>query len=98
MIPIVNHLNKNGLIAFSLFRDSTDFRDGHHLKNLDWLNRDLSKVIVVDWDSKSVGLHPNNALIIPRWRGDDEDQTLLELATFLRSKFARCVICNADPH
>ena len=86
MVPIVNQLNKNGLIAYSLFRDATDFRENHHIKNLDWLNRDLSKVVVVDWDSKSIKLHPNNAFIIPRWRGNDDDQGLLELASFLQSK------------
>lgn len=86
MFPIINQLNKNGLIPYTLFRDSTDFRDGIHIKNLNWLNRDLSKVIVVDWNPKSVKLHPDNAFIIPRWDGNNDDHTLLDLATFLRSK------------
>lgn len=67
-----------------LFRDSTDFIDGHHVKNLDWLNRDLSKVIVVDWNPESVKLHPDNALVISRWKGNDDDQTLSDLASFLK--------------
>lgn len=87
MIPIVNQLNKNQLIAASLFRDSTDFRNGHHVKNLNWLNRDLNKVIVIDWNPQSVQLHPDNAFIIPRWKGNDDDVTLLDLATFLRSMY-----------
>ncbi|XKL69170.1 hypothetical protein PGB90_006939 [Kerria lacca] len=85
MFPIINQLNKNGLIPYTLFRDSTDFRDGIHIKNLNWLNRDLSKVIVVDWNPKSVKLHPDNAFIIPRWDGNNDDHTLLDLATFLRT-------------
>lgn len=84
MVPIIQQLNKNDTIMYTLFRDSTDFRDGHHVKNLNWLNRDLSKVIVVDWNAESVKLHPNNAFIISRWNGDDDDKTLIDLASFLR--------------
>lgn len=86
MIPIVNQLNKNGLPMYSLYRDSTDFRDGHHVKNLNWLNRDLSKVLVIDWNPQSVKLHSENAFIVPRWNGNDDDHTLLDLAAFLRGK------------
>ncbi len=86
MFPIINQLNKNGLIPYTLFRDATDFKNGHHVKNLDWLNRDLSRVIVIDWNPKSVQLHPENGFIIPRWDGNDDDHALLDVAAFLRSK------------
>ncbi|XP_065222673.1 mitochondrial import inner membrane translocase subunit TIM50-C-like [Planococcus citri] len=85
MNHIVQQLNKNGSIVYMLFRDSTDFIEGHHVKNLDWLNRDLSKVIVVDWNPESVKLQPNNALVISRWHGNDDDQTLSDLASFLKA-------------
>jgi len=85
VFPILNQLDKNGVIVYRLVRDSTDFVDGHHVKNLDWLNRDLSKVIVVDWNADSVKLHPSNALVIPRWSGNDDDDTLIDLAAFLKA-------------
>lgn len=87
MNPIIHQMNKNGSIVYTLYRDSTDFIEGHHVKNLNWINRDLSKVIVVDWNPESVKLHPSNAFIIKRWDGSDDDQTLIDLASFLRGKY-----------
>lgn len=43
--PIIEQLDPNSSkITYKLFRDSTHFVDGVHVKNLDNLNRDLSKV------------------------------------------------------
>lgn len=65
---------------------ATHFVDGHHVKSLDRLNRDLSKVIVVDWNPHATKFHPENAFNIQRWDGDDSDTTLFDLAAFLKSK------------
>lgn len=43
--PIIDALDPNGYIMYRLVRDATHFVDGHHVKNLDNLNRDLSKVL-----------------------------------------------------
>lgn len=48
------------------------------------INRDLTKVIVIDWNSSWTQLQPNNTLIIPRWNGDDNDNSLIDLAEFLK--------------
>ncbi|XP_075219213.1 mitochondrial import inner membrane translocase subunit TIM50-C-like isoform X2 [Lycorma delicatula] len=85
VFPILDALDPNGYIMYRLVRDSTDFVDGHHVKNLDCLNRDLSKVVVIDWNQNSVKFHRNNAFIIPRWKGNDDDTTLVDLAVFLRT-------------
>jgi hypothetical protein len=47
----------------------------------------LMQVIVVDWNGESLKLHPRNMLRLPRWKGNDDDQTLVDLGTFLRSKY-----------
>lgn len=70
---------------YRLVRDATRFVDGHHVKDLAALNRDLSKVIVIDWNEKSVKLHPENAFKLPRWSGNDDDTTLYDLAAFLKT-------------
>lgn len=44
VFPILDSLDPNGYIMYRLVRDATDFIDGHHVKNLDCLNRDLKKV------------------------------------------------------
>jgi len=85
VFPILDSLDPNGYIMFRLVRDATDFIDGHHVKNLDCLNRDLKRVIVVDWNPNSVKLHPENAFVVPRWKGNDDDTTLIDLAAFLRT-------------
>ncbi|XP_063230283.1 mitochondrial import inner membrane translocase subunit TIM50-C-like [Bacillus rossius redtenbacheri] len=83
VFPILDALDPNGHIMYRLVRDATHFVNGHHVKDLDCLNRDLSKVIVIDWDKNAVMFHPTNALIIKRWMGNDDDHTLADLAAFL---------------
>lgn len=39
-------LDPNGYIMYRLVRDTTRFVDGHHVKDLNALNRDLSKVSI----------------------------------------------------
>ena len=71
---------------YRLFRDATRYEDGHHVKDLGCINRDLSKVIVIDWNSQSVRSHPRNALKIKEWKGNDDDRTLIDLALLLKSE------------
>lgn len=87
VFPILDALDPNGYIMYRLVRDATHFVDGHHVKNLDNLNRDLKRVIVIDWDENSTKLHPQNTFNVSRWAGNDDDTTLLELLAFLKSKF-----------
>ncbi|GBP58166.1 Mitochondrial import inner membrane translocase subunit TIM50-C [Eumeta japonica] len=84
--PVIDKLDPdNKYIAYRLFRDSTHFIDGVHVKNLDGLNRELSKVIVVDWNRHTTKFHPQNALIIKKWKGTDDDTELLDLANLLQT-------------
>ncbi|KAL0271586.1 UNVERIFIED_CONTAM: hypothetical protein PYX00_008638 [Menopon gallinae] len=83
--PILDALDPNGYIMYRLVRDATHFVDGHHVKNLNCLNRDLKKVIVVDWNSESVKFHKSNSIIVPRWQGNDDDLMLVDLAAFLKT-------------
>jgi len=85
VFPILDALDPNGYIMYRLVRDATHFVDGHHVKNLDNLNRDLNKVIVIDWDPNSTKLHPENTFNIARWTGNDDDSTLFDLVAFLKT-------------
>ncbi|SPP86914.1 mitochondrial import inner membrane translocase subunit TIM50-C [Drosophila guanche] len=84
VFPILDALDPHGYIMYRLVRDATHFVDGHHVKNLDNLNRDLRKVIVVDWDNNSTKMHPDNTFGIARWNGNDDDTQLLDLVYFLK--------------
>ncbi|EDV38928.1 uncharacterized protein Dana_GF25046 [Drosophila ananassae] len=83
VFPLLDALDPNGYIMYRLVRDSTHFVGGHHVKNLDNLNRDLKRVVVVDWDRNSTKMHPKNSFAIPRWSGNDDDTTLYDLVSFL---------------
>lgn len=92
VFPILDALDPNGYIMYRLVRDATHFVDGHHVKNLDNLNRDLAKVIVIDWDPNSTKLHPENTFHIERWSGNDDDMSLLDLVSFLKSKLNQRIL------
>jgi len=85
VFPILDALDPNGYIMYRLVRDATHFVDGHHVKNLDNLNRDLKKVIVIDWDANTTKFHPQNSFSIGRWNGNDNDTALFDLVSFLKT-------------
>lgn len=84
VFPIIEALDPKNLIAYKLVRDATHFVDGYHVKDLDKLNRDLSKVIVIDWNHNATKLHQDNLFLVDKWAGNDNDNTLSDLAAFLR--------------
>jgi len=82
--PIINGMDPNNQhIMYRLFRDATRFKKGTHTKDLYSLNRDLKKVIVVDWNKDSTQDNPENALTMKKWTGDNTDRSLIGLAQFL---------------
>jgi len=82
--PIVRGMDPEGkIVMYQLFRDATRFKNGIHMKDLHSLNRDLKRVIVVDWNSKTTEETPENALVLPKWTGDNSDRSLISLAQFL---------------
>lgn len=53
------------------------------------LNRDGSKVIVVDCKREAFRLQPFNGMALKKWDGNSDDRALYDLANFLKSKCAR---------
>jgi len=41
---------------------------------------------MVDCNPEVVKSHRTNALVLPRWNGNDDDRTLFDLASLLQSK------------
>lgn len=80
--PIIDAMDPQQFIMYRLYRDSTNYRNGHHIKDLTNLNRGLSRVIMIDTDPKSIQLQADNGLIMKKWTGDLHDN-LIELARFL---------------
>jgi len=66
--------------------------NGTIVKDLSYLNRDLSKVIVLDTKPEHVRLHPENAIILPKWTGDPQDRGLIAMIPFLECKFFAALV------
>ncbi|KAL5119389.1 mitochondrial inner membrane protein required for protein import [Pleosporales sp. CAS-2024a] len=81
--PIIRKLDPFRLVMWPLFREATRFDKGEYIKDLSYLNRDLSKVIILDTDPSHVKLQPENAIIMPKWKGDKGDKGLVAMIPFL---------------
>ncbi|KAI9673602.1 MAG: mitochondrial inner membrane protein required for protein import [Caeruleum heppii] len=81
--PVLKKLDPYRVITFPLFREQTRYEKGQHVKDLSCLNRDLSKVILVDTVPEHAKLQPENAIILPKWKGNPSDKELVSLIPFL---------------
>lgn len=82
---VIDSFDPKQRVLFRLFRDCTKYMKGHHVKDLSRLNRDLSKVIYIDYDPQSFQLNPDNVLRLPKWEGDMDDTGLVDLAELLKT-------------
>jgi mitochondrial import inner membrane translocase subunit TIM50 len=53
------------------------------VQDLSYLNRDLSKVILVDTHEDHISTHRENSVLVPQWKGDPRDKGLIALIPFL---------------
>ncbi|KAE9574926.1 Mitochondrial import inner membrane translocase subunit TIM50 [Colletotrichum fructicola] len=81
--PLVRKLDPYRFIMWPLYREATKYKDGEFVKDLSYLNRDLSKVIIIDTNEKHVQHQPENAIVLPKWKGDSSDKELVGLIPFL---------------
>ncbi|KAG5974109.1 mitochondrial inner membrane protein required for protein import [Claviceps digitariae] len=81
--PLVRKLDPYRFIMWPLFREATKYEDGALVKDLSYLNRDLSKVIIIDTKPQHVRKQPENAIVLEPWKGDPKDNDLVGLIPFL---------------
>ncbi|TDL22925.1 HAD-like protein [Rickenella mellea] len=85
-LPVLEKLDPyNYFITYKLFRESTRSINGQIVKDLSYLNRDLSKVIMMDTNPEHISANPENAVIMPKWKGDPKDKGLVAMIPFLES-------------
>ncbi|KAH8110508.1 HAD-like protein [Phellopilus nigrolimitatus] len=85
-IPVIEKLDPyNFFITYKLFRESTRSVNGSVVKDLSYLNRDLSKVIILDTVPEHVSMQPENAIVLPKWKGESSDRGLVAMIPFLES-------------
>ncbi len=73
-------------IRYKLGKEATRLHHGKYVKDLNFINRNLKNVIVIDYDPQSVKFHPQNTIIIPEFTGDSNDRELLQTIIFLKGK------------
>jgi len=74
---------KGQFVHHRLGKEYTVYRDGKYIKDLNRLNRDLSRVVIIDDNPDCYSLHPENAIPISKWEGDKSDTKLRDLTPFL---------------
>lgn len=77
--PLLDLMDKGGLVRWRLFRESCCPYEGNYVKDLNCLGRDLASTIIVDNSPHSYVFQPANAVPISTFIDDMEDQELLEL-------------------
>lgn len=83
--PVVASLDKDGCIMHRLYRDSTYYVDGVHVKDLDRLNRNIKRMIILDDDPAEVQFNPENLIRVKPYDDptDRTDNTLERITPFL---------------
>ena len=85
--PIMDALqNESGAaIMHYLFRDACYYKEGSYMKDLSKLNRNISRVILIDDDTKAAALNPDNLIRVKPYTDpkDRNDNTLERLIPFL---------------
>ncbi|KAH0602847.1 uncharacterized protein H6S33_008497 [Morchella sextelata] len=82
--PVIQKMDQYpGYIMYPLFRSHTRYKDGKYIKDLNYLNRDLSKVIMLETNPDAWAMNPNNTIKMKPWTGDADDKELVKLIPFL---------------
>ena len=83
-IPIVAKIDPyHSCVSGSLFREATKYENGKFIKDLSYMNRDLSKVVLVDTNPDAGSAQPENTIIIRPWTGNADDTELVAYVPFL---------------
>ncbi|OBZ87632.1 Mitochondrial import inner membrane translocase subunit TIM50 [Choanephora cucurbitarum] len=84
-VDIIDKLDRYQSAVYRLYREATRYVDGKHVKDLSHLNRDLSKVIIMDSNPESFSLQPENGIALKPWKGEPGDKGLLEYIPFFEA-------------
>jgi import inner membrane translocase subunit TIM50 len=92
---VVEKLDRRRVFRHKLYRDATTYTGGLHVKDLSALNRDLSKVLIVDCAPYGYSRHPEHGISLTPYSSaedaDKQDGQLKRLVPFL----AYCAIAKS---
>lgn len=82
--PLLDQLDTHRVISKRLFRENCVFHEGHYVKDLSLLNRDLQQTIIVDNSPMSYTFHPENAIDCGSFIDDMKDVEMWTIGDFLQ--------------
>ena len=83
--PLLDVLDPKKLIAKRLFRENCVYFEGHYVKDLSLLERDIPQTIIIDNSPMSYVFHPENAIDCGSFFDDPSDVEMWQIADFLES-------------
>lgn len=81
--PLLDKLDIHKVINYRLFRESCVYHEGHYVKDLSLLNREISQCIIVDNSPMSYIFHPDYAIDCSSFIDDPSDLEMWQIADFL---------------
>jgi len=102
--PLLDKLDIHKVINKRLFRENCVFYEGHYVKDLSLLERDITQTIIVDNSPPSYTFHPENAIDCSSFIDDPADVEMWQIGDFLEGikdcedvrKFCRYVLTQAE--
>ena len=82
--PLLDQLDIHKVISKRLFRENCVYHDGHYVKDLSLLNRDLQHCIIVDNSPMSYTFHVENAIDCGSFIDDPKDVEMWLIGDFLQ--------------
>lgn len=83
----IDRLDPRRCFRHRLYRDATTYSGGMHRKDLKALNRDLSKVLIIDCESAAYSFQPEHGICVTKYSSEadpmQKDMQLRRLVPFL---------------
>ncbi|KAJ2370246.1 mitochondrial inner membrane protein required for protein import [Coemansia sp. RSA 2610] len=80
---VMERLDPLEYAPYRLYKDHMRNIDGKNYKDLTTLNRDMSKVIMIDTDPEAFKMQPDNGLLARPFGGDPSDNWIAQMTEFL---------------
>ncbi|PVU95599.1 hypothetical protein BB559_002684 [Furculomyces boomerangus] len=85
--PILEKIDPYGYAPYRLSKEHTRYIDGRNVKDLEFLNRDLNKVILLDISPDQYTLQPENTINTPPFEANPNDDWLNRAIPFFEYLF-----------
>ena len=67
-------------------RENTVMKNGKYVKDLSYINRPVKDIIYIDFSDECIDFHKDNAIILKKFEGQEDDRDLIDLIPFLDRK------------